>query len=69
MEDPMMEEGMRLAHRLVDAVEKQIQVMGFNTAIAKCMEFVNALSRLDRYSKTGFDFRNSSSSSLRSPSS
>ncbi len=44
-------QGMRLAHLLVDGVEKDIEGMYFNTAISKMMEFVNAFSKLDSYPK------------------
>ncbi|MGE3953717.1 MAG: leucine--tRNA ligase [Parachlamydiales bacterium] len=37
----------RLAHRLVHAVENAIETLHFNVAIAKLMEFVNALSKLE----------------------
>ena len=36
------EAGLKLAHRLVDAVCKDIEALQFNTAIAKMMEFLNA---------------------------
>ncbi len=50
------EEGMRLAHQLVHQIEKEIESMGFNTAIAKMMEFVNHFSKLNTYPKTGLIF-------------
>jgi leucyl-tRNA synthetase len=45
-------EALKLAHRLVFAVEKDIEGMQFNTAIAKMMEFTNAFSPLPRYPAT-----------------
>jgi leucyl-tRNA synthetase len=45
------EEGLKLAHRLVYYVEKDIEAMQFNTAIAKMMEFINAFSQLPSYPK------------------
>ena len=49
--DEELEEGIKLAHRLVHGVEKDIEEMLFNTAIAKMMEFVNAFSKLSSYPK------------------
>ncbi len=51
--DNESEEGMKLAHRLVHGVEKDIEAMLFNTAIAKFMEFVNHFSKLKSYPKKG----------------
>ena len=45
------DQGLKLAYKLVDGVEKDIEGMLFNTAIAKMMEFVNAFSKLETYSK------------------
>lgn len=42
-------EAMKLAHRVVHAVEKDIEAMQFNTAIAKMMEFMNAFAPLPAY--------------------
>jgi leucyl-tRNA synthetase len=42
-------EAMKLAHRLVYGVEKDIEAMQFNTAIAKMMEFMNAFQPLAAY--------------------
>jgi leucyl-tRNA synthetase len=47
------EEALKLTHRLVFAVEKEIEGMQFNTAIAKMMEFLNAFTPLPSYPKTG----------------
>jgi len=46
-------EGMKLAHHLINGVERDIEGMLLNTAIAKMMEFVNAFSRLECYPKEG----------------
>lgn len=45
-------QAMSLAHRLVDGVEKDIEKLLFNTAIAKMMEFVNAFSKLSHYPRS-----------------
>ncbi len=45
-------EALKLGHRLVDAVTKDIEVMQFNTAIAKMMEFLNAFTSLDAYPRS-----------------
>jgi len=45
------EDGMRLAHRLVHGVQHDIEKFLFNTAIAKMMEFVNEMTRLEHYPK------------------
>lgn len=45
------EEALKLGHRLVFGVEKDIQEMAFNTAIAKMMEFMNDFSPLPKYPK------------------
>jgi len=47
--------GLKLAHKLVDGVQKDIEEMLFNTAIAKMMEFVNAFSKLESYSKKALE--------------
>ena len=49
--DEDTEEALKLAHRLVCNVEKDIEAMQFNTAIAKMMEFINAFSPLPKYPK------------------
>lgn len=49
--DEDTEPGLKLAHRLVHAVEKDITLMQFNTAIAKMMEFMNAFTALESYPK------------------
>jgi leucyl-tRNA synthetase len=43
------QEALKLGHRLVFAVEKDIECMQFNTAIAKMMECINALAPLPKY--------------------
>ena len=42
-------EGMKLAHRLLHGVTKDIENLSFNTAIAKMMEFLNAFIPLKSY--------------------
>lgn len=46
------EEALKLGYRAASAVEKDIQNMSFNTAIAKMMEFMNDFSPLPKYPKT-----------------
>jgi leucyl-tRNA synthetase len=48
-------EGLKLAHKLVDGVQKDIDEMLFNTAISKLMTFVNEISKLPSYSKTALE--------------
>jgi leucyl-tRNA synthetase len=43
--------GLKIAHRTVFQVEKAIEAMSFNTAIAKMMEFINDFTPLPEYSK------------------
>lgn len=45
------QEAFKLAHRLVDGVEKDLNSLQFNTAIAKHMECINALTKLETYPK------------------
>ncbi|GAB4185088.1 MAG: leucine--tRNA ligase [Simkaniaceae bacterium] len=45
------EEAYKLGHRLVAGVEKDIEELHFNTAIAKMMEFLNDFSPLPKYPK------------------
>ena len=50
--DEETEEALKLGHRLVHNIEKDIEAMQFNTAIAKMMEFMNAFSPLSKYPKS-----------------
>jgi len=43
------QEGLKLVHRLVHQVEKDIEQLQFNTAVAKMMEFINVFSTLPHY--------------------
>jgi leucyl-tRNA synthetase len=43
---------LKLAHRLVDGVSKDMEALQFNTAIAKMMEFLNAFIPLSTYPKS-----------------
>jgi len=43
------EEALRLTHRLLDFVTRDIEAMQFNTAIARMMEFLNAFIPLPQY--------------------
>lgn len=49
LSDDLEGEGVKLAHRLVDGVRRDIEALSFNTAVSKMMEFVNSFSRLARY--------------------
>lgn len=40
------EEGNKLAHRLIHGVKEDIELLQFNTAIAKMMEFINGITQL-----------------------
>jgi leucyl-tRNA synthetase len=44
-------EGLKLSHRLVKQVTKDIETMQFNTAVAHMMEFINDFSSLEHYPK------------------
>ncbi|WP_042279488.1 leucine--tRNA ligase [Candidatus Protochlamydia sp. R18] len=45
------EEGLKLGHRLVHSVTKDMELLQFNTAIAKMMEFINDFTKLVTYPK------------------
>lgn len=49
--EEMTEEALKLGHRLIAGVEKDIEQMFFNTAVAKMMEFLNDFSSLPKYPK------------------
>jgi leucyl-tRNA synthetase len=49
--DQISEEALKLGHRLVKGVERDIESMQFNTAIAKLMEFMNDFTKLPAYPK------------------
>ncbi len=49
--DETSEEALKLGHRLVHGVGKDIDALLLNTAIAKMMEFVNGMSKLKSYPK------------------
>lgn len=44
-------EALKLGHRLVYGVEKDLEALQFNTAIAKMMEFMNDFTKLSSYPK------------------
>jgi len=46
------EEALKLGHRLLDGVTKDVEQLLFNTAIAKMMEFINSFCRLERYPRS-----------------
>lgn len=45
-------EALKLAHRLLDTVTRDIEAMQFNTAIARMMEFLNAFIPLESYPRS-----------------
>ena len=45
------EDALKLTHRLVNQVTKEIELLQFNTAIAHMMEFLNAFIPLPTYPK------------------
>lgn len=49
--DEETQDGMKLAHKLVDSASKDIEEMQFNTAISSMMEFTNEFVRLPKYPK------------------
>ena len=44
-------ESLRLAHRLIAKVAEDMELLQFNTSIAKMMEFVNEFSKFEKYPK------------------
>jgi leucyl-tRNA synthetase len=50
--DEDSEEAFKLGHRLVYGVEKDIEALQFNTAIAKMMEFMNDFTKLPAYPRS-----------------
>jgi leucyl-tRNA synthetase len=49
--DENTDEALKLGHRLLFSVEKDLGEMSFNTAIAKMMEFLNDFTPLEKYPK------------------
>lgn len=47
--DDVSEEALKLGHRLIYGVGKDIETLQFNTAIAKMMEFINDFTKLAAY--------------------
>jgi len=45
-------EGLKLGHRLIAGVEKDLESLQFNTAIAKMMEFMNEFAKLPSYPRS-----------------
>jgi leucyl-tRNA synthetase len=43
------EEALKMGYRLIDCIEKNIEIFHFNTAIARMMEFLNSFSPLPKY--------------------
>lgn len=50
--DQDSEEAMKLGHRLINGVIKDIELLQFNTAIAKMMEFLNDFTKLPDYPRS-----------------
>lgn len=50
--DEDSEEAFKLGHRLVHGVEKDIESLQFNTAVAKMMEFINDFTKLPAYPRS-----------------
>lgn len=50
--DEDTEEAFKLGHRLVHGVEKDIESLQFNTAVAKMMEFINDFTKLPAYPRS-----------------
>lgn len=50
--DQTSEESLRLAHRLINGVTKDIEGLQFNTAIAKMMEFINEMTKFPFYPRS-----------------
>lgn len=46
------QEALKLGHRLVAGVAKDLEALQFNTAIAKMMEFMNDFTKLDSYPRS-----------------
>lgn len=51
-EEEPSDEASKLGHRLIFGVGKDIEMMQFNTAIAKMMEFINDFTKLPSYPKS-----------------
>ena len=50
--DAESEEALKLGHRVVHGVAKDIEALQFNTAIAKMMEFINDFTKLPSYPRS-----------------
>lgn len=50
--DGNVEQALKLGHRLVNGVLKDIEALQFNTAIAKMMEFINEFTKLSTYPRS-----------------
>lgn len=50
--DEDTEEGLKLGHRLINGVTKDVEGLLFNTAIAKMMEFMNEFTKLPTYPRS-----------------
>lgn len=50
--DEESEEALKLGHRLIHGVAKDIEALQFNTAIAKMMEFMNEFTKLKQYPRS-----------------
>lgn len=52
MVDAENDDALKLAHRLVDQVSRDVELLQFNTAIARMMEFLNAFTALPSYPRS-----------------
>lgn len=52
LSDTESPEALKLGHRLIAGVEKDLELLQFNTAIAKMMEFMNDFTRLPEYPRS-----------------
>lgn len=52
LSDETSEDALKITHRLIHAVARDIELLQFNTAIAKMMEFINDFTKLPAYPKS-----------------
>ncbi|MEP7103213.1 MAG: leucine--tRNA ligase [Candidatus Dojkabacteria bacterium] len=52
MDDPKLLDQLRLVHKLIQKISEDTEILSFNTAIAKYMEFINAISAFEKIDKT-----------------
>jgi leucyl-tRNA synthetase len=54
-DDPLSTEQTRVLHKTIKAVTEDIDRLGFNTAIARMMEFTNYFTKLDRRPRSALE--------------